>query len=183
MNSSDRSVAPIDAALRRRFSIVEIAPDYELLGKHLEADGVADLTAPWNAWTGKSVARLAVELLRGLNMRIDAALGRDFLLGQSNFWQVRGDTPEEALRSLASAWDLRVVQTVRLALQDDDDTLAFILNAGKSSDAVESSTQAAWWKKADPAHERFARARLDFNILAAMQTPALHVELKRLAGI
>ena len=31
MNSSDRSVAPLDAALRRRFSIVRVDPDYDVL--------------------------------------------------------------------------------------------------------------------------------------------------------
>lgn len=181
MNSSDRSVAPLDAALRRRFSIEEIEPDYDLLGRRLDADDQADLTTPWDEWTPSSVAKLAVELLRAINARIDASLGRDFRLGHSNFWHVGGSSPEDALRSLASAWDLRVVQTVRLALQDDDDTLAFILKAGRSSDAPTTSSQAVWWKKADPAHEQFARPRLSFNTLTAMPTEALHSELTRLA--
>lgn len=183
MNSSDRSVAPLDAALRRRFSIVEIGPNYELLAEHLDADSSADLSAPWDEWTPGFVALLAVELLREVNTRIDAALGRDFLLGHSNFWQVGGETAETALRSLAVAWDLRIIQTLRLALQDDDDTLAFILSAGKSSDAVEASSQAVWWRRADPSHERFARPRLDFNDLAGMTAPDLHTELTRLSGL
>ncbi|MEP9391910.1 AAA family ATPase [Gordonia sp. VNK1] len=37
MNSSDRSVAPLDAALRRRFSILDYQPDYNALENHLEA--------------------------------------------------------------------------------------------------------------------------------------------------
>lgn len=181
MNSSDRSVAPLDAALRRRFSIVEIGPDYELLARHLKADGDADLAAPWDQWTPQTVAKLAVVLLEGINARIDASLGRDFRLGHSNFWHVGGETADDALRSLASAWDLRVVQTVRLALQDDDDTLAFVLKADRSSNAATTSTQAVWWKKADPAHEQFARPRLNFNTLTDMPTDALHSELVRLA--
>lgn len=181
MNSSDRSVAPLDAALRRRFSIVEIGPDYELLAGHLNADGGADLAAPWDQWTPEAVAKLATALLEGVNARIDASLGRDFRLGHSNFWHVGGETAEDALRSLASAWDLRVVQTIRLALQDDDDTLAFILKAGRSSDAVTDSSQAVWWKRADPAHEQFARPRLNYNMLSDMSTVALHSELVRLA--
>lgn len=182
MNSSDRSVAPLDAALRRRFSIVEIGPDYDLLARHLNADDGADLAAPWGQWTPRAVAKLAAALLERVNARIDASLGRDFRLGHSNFWHVGGGTAEDALRSLASAWDLRVVQTIRLALQDDDDTLAFILKAGRSSDAVNTSPQAVWWKKADPAHEQFARPRLSFNTLSDMSIDALHPELVRLAG-
>ncbi|WP_181158554.1 AAA family ATPase [Leucobacter massiliensis] len=183
MNSSDRSVAPLDAALRRRFSIVEIGPDYELLAAQLSADLDADLSDPWSNWTPGHVASLAVELLRGINARIEASLGRDFLLGHSNFWHVAGDSAEDALRSLASAWDLRVVQTMRLALQDDDDTLAFILNAGKPEDAVASSSHAVWWLAADPAHEQFARPRLAFNPIAGMPSDELHTELSRLAGV
>lgn len=182
MNSSDRSVAPLDAALRRRFSIVEIGPDYELLSRHLIGDKNADLSSPWGSWTPEAVAKLAVELLRGINARIDASLGRDFRLGHSNFWHVGGSTSEDALYSLASAWDLHVVQTLRLALQDDDDTLAFILKAGKSSDAVDSSPQAVWWKKADPTHEQFARPQLNFNAVTGMPTTGMHAELLRLAG-
>jgi 5-methylcytosine-specific restriction protein B len=182
MNSSDRSVAPLDAALRRRFSIVEIGPDYELLGGHLGAVTGADFSAPWDQWTPGLVARLAVELLRGINARIEASLGRDFLLGHSNLWHVFGDTPETALLALASAWDLRIVQTMRLALQDDDDTLAFIFSAGKSNDATETSSRAAWWKKADAAHDQFARPRLNFNLLSGLSPEVLHAEIKRLAG-
>ena len=183
MNSSDRSVAPLDAALRRRFSIVEVGPDYGLLGSQLGANQSADLAAPWGNWTNETVACLAVELLREINSRIEVALGRDFLLGHSNFWHVRGDSADAALLSLASAWDLRIVQTMRLALQDDDDTLAFILKAGKSSDAVESSNRAVWWKKANPAHGRFARPFLKFNNVAELNVNNLLDELKRLAGI
>lgn len=183
MNSSDRSVAPLDAALRRRFSIVEIEPDYELLSAHLNAVKVADFDLQWDLWTPNLVAALAVELLHGINARIEASLGRDFLLGHSNFWHVTGDTAEKALKSLASAWDLRVVQTMRLALQDDDETLAFIFKAGESSNAESTSTHAVWWKVADVTHERFARARLNFNSLSEFPLEALRLELVRLAGV
>lgn len=183
MNSSDRSVAPLDAALRRRFSIIEIAPDYKLLSSHLVANDNADLSAIWDDWTLGTVAKLSVALLKALNSRIEAALGRDFTLGHSNFWQVGGATPEEALRSLAGAWDQRIVQTLRLALQDDDDTLAFILNAGKSRDASsDAPDRAVWWKKADSAFDQFPRPRIQFNDLVSFTTPVLLSELKRLAG-
>jgi 5-methylcytosine-specific restriction enzyme B len=35
MNSTDRSVAPLDAALRRRFAIIFVGPDYEVLASRL----------------------------------------------------------------------------------------------------------------------------------------------------
>lgn len=47
MNSSDRSVAPLDAALRRRFSILDYPPDYNALENHLEAaDDLPAQTTP-----------------------------------------------------------------------------------------------------------------------------------------
>lgn len=185
MNSSDRSVAPLDAALRRRFSIVEMGPDYDLLKRQLGADPEADFSSAWEEWTPATVSQLAVCVLAGLNDRIEAALGRDFALGHSNLWHVGGETSSDALRSLAVAWDRRIVQTLRLALQDDDDTLAFLLAAGKSDAArdVESS-RAVWWKKGDPNYEQFSRSRLQFSELAELgDDRELADEFKRLAGL
>ena len=182
MNSSDRSVAPIDSALRRRFSIIEIAPDYDLLGARLGSDPAADLTAPLLSWIPAHVAKLAVELLKAINNRIDVSLGRDFRLGHSNFWNVSGVSSDDALRSLAEAWDLRVVQTMRLALQDDDETLAFILKAGKSSNATATSDQAVWWKESSPNFDQFSRPQLSFNRLDKLSSTHMRDELLRLAG-
>jgi 5-methylcytosine-specific restriction protein B len=184
MNSSDRSVAPLDAALRRRFSIVEMPPDYEALSRHIAADADADLTLPWNQWTPDAVSQLTVSLLRALNERIDAVLGQDFRLGQSNFWHVSGQAATERLHSLAVAWDRRVAQTLRLALQDNDDLLGAILIAGTSAHAVvNNETQAAWWKASDSSLGTYGTPRLHFNELATLETGELHTELLRLAGL
>ena len=43
MNTADRSIALVDHALRRRFSFIHLAPDYDVLRSHLEKNGlVAD---------------------------------------------------------------------------------------------------------------------------------------------
>lgn len=71
MNSSDRSIATLDVALRRRFQFVELAPDPDgnLLGNVKIAD------------TGLT----AGTLLRGLNDRILPRQGRHKLIGHSYF--------------------------------------------------------------------------------------------------
>ena len=70
MNTADRSLTPLDTALRRRFECIEMMPDPEALG-HRQIDGL-DLTT----------------LLHTLNARIELLLGRDALLGQAYFWSV-----------------------------------------------------------------------------------------------
>src|SRR3546814_14299373 len=92
MNSSDRSVAPLDAALRRRFSIVDIPPDYQSLADKLGGAIDAQFSAPWAEWEPGTIGSLAVKLLRRINGRIASISGRDFELGQSNFWHATGDT-------------------------------------------------------------------------------------------
>ena len=184
MNSSDRSVAPLDAALRRRFTIIEMGPDYDTLAGHLSADLNADFAAPLDQWDVHAVGALAVRLLQAVNGRISAVLGSDFELGQSNFWHVTGDSAEEALYSLARAWDERVVPTLRLAMQDDDEALAAILRAGSLTNSqTTSETRTAWWKAADPSLGSFARARLHFNLLSELETDDVVAELKRLGEL
>lgn len=184
MNSSDRSVAPLDAALRRRFTIKEMGPDYEALAEQLGADETADLSAPIDDWSAAYVGNLAVALLKSLNRRIDAVMGTDFRLGQSNFWNVSGDTVHERLRALALAFDHRIVQTLRLALQDDDGSLAAVLLAGTADEPSGSPQSVAWWKKGDPALGSYATDRIHLRDLSAHSDDMEKVvtELRRQAG-
>lgn len=182
MNSSDRSVAPLDAALRRRFTIVEMPPNYAVLGQHLGSEELPDYGAPFADWTPSTVASLAVELLQAVNKRIDAVLGTDFRLGQSNFWAVSGDTAEEAVKSLAAAFDYRVVSTLKIAMQDDDGALAAILRAGTPSTPLAGSAAVAYWKQSDPELGSYASARLHLREISAFGTSAAVEELLRQAG-
>jgi 5-methylcytosine-specific restriction enzyme B len=183
MNTSDRSVAPLDAALRRRFTIVEMGPDYDLLAQQLAADDDADLQADADKWTIGHVGKLAVALLRALNHRIDMVLGPDFRLGHSNFWQVDGETTEAALRSLTSAFDHRIVQTLRLSLQDDDGALAAILRAGSSDQPFVSNSSTAWWEKPDSELGTFASDRLHLRVLSSLPPAKALAEMRRQAGL
>jgi hypothetical protein len=72
MNSVDRSVTPIDTALRRRFDFVEVPPNPDLLMKILVNGHELDLA----------------NLLRTLNLRIEYLLDRDHLIGHSYFMKV-----------------------------------------------------------------------------------------------
>ncbi|MCJ1702137.1 AAA family ATPase [Rathayibacter festucae] len=181
MNSSDRSVAPLDAALRRRFTIVEMGPNYDALAAQLAADVTADFSDPLSDWTIGHVGKLAVELLKALNARIDGVLGTDFRLGQSNLWNTRANTVEEGIRNLAAAFDHRIVQTLRLSLQDDDGSLAAILRAG-TADKPEGGPEApARWTPADSTLGTFATDRVHIRPLSGNTNETIVEELRRQA--
>lgn len=132
LNSSDRSVAPIDAALRRRFSILRVEPDDEVLAQRFgvpvpDAWTGADDPTQWDVQT---VQALAIHLIRSLNERIELILGADFLLGHAVVWNVGGADVEAAVRSLAAAFDEFIVSTLRMTFADQDEPLAAILRAG-----------------------------------------------------
>ena len=65
MNTSDRSIALLDIALRRRFTFIEIMPDPELL-KNTTIEGIN-----------------LGELLENINEKITNLIGRDYQLGHS----------------------------------------------------------------------------------------------------
>jgi 5-methylcytosine-specific restriction protein B len=79
MNTADRSIALLDAALRRRFAFIEVTPDYELL------DGVVI--------NGLSLAAF----LKELNARVSREFGREKEIGHSFLMGPSGaiTTPEE----------------------------------------------------------------------------------------
>ena len=68
MNTSDKSIAQIDVALRRRFSFEEMMPSYEELGEidEIEVD----------------------KLLHKINKRVEFLLDRDHLIGHAYFVRV-----------------------------------------------------------------------------------------------
>ncbi|WP_085370724.1 McrB family protein [Leifsonia sp. NCR5] len=75
MNSSDRSIAPLDAALRRRFAFVRVNP---LAGDELKGRLESSLPA-----VGDEVIARSVAALDGLNSALENALGPDSTLGHS----------------------------------------------------------------------------------------------------
>jgi MoxR-like ATPase len=136
MNDLDRSVAPLDAAFRRRFAAIEARIDYEslrdqLLGQSAELN---DAEAEEN----DKIADAAVRLLRGVNRVIRAQAGTDFQLGPSYFWNIA--SAGDPLANLLDAWDERVMPQLRdyfrvggptfadLGIETDDDDEPLLLS-------------------------------------------------------
>jgi 5-methylcytosine-specific restriction enzyme B len=176
LNSSDRSVAPLDAALRRRFAILSVGPDPAVLAKHLgvdevtEADVFTPSTADANAWTSTDVKRLALHLLVSLNPRIAAVLGEDFLLGHALLWPV-GEADDAGVRSaLCSAFDERIAATLRLTFVDQDDLLAAVLGVG-TPDAPAPGSRVATWRPAPATVAAVAAPSLELHATGLMSWP------------
>lgn len=133
-NSSDRSVAPLDAALLRRFSLVRVGPDAGVLAVHFgltdfDADDVAYQSTPIDQWGAAEVRRLAVHLLLRLNERLRRILGEDHELGHALFWEVPIDADRtKTAAALAAEFEEKVIGRLRQTLRDKDEQLAVILN-------------------------------------------------------
>ena len=94
MNTADRSIALLDAALRRRFAFQEIMPSPELLD-HLTVEG-----------TEASVNLGA--LLRSINQKVIEKVDRDHQIGHSYFLKLAEIEPQERPEMLEFIWNHQV---------------------------------------------------------------------------
>ena len=111
MNTADRGISPIDAALRRRFDFVERMPDPNLVKKDIE--GV----------NGR-------RLLTAINEQIVENLDRDHQIGHTYLMKV------ETLDELAQAFQTQIIPLLQEYFYDDWERMhsvlggnAFITNA------------------------------------------------------
>lgn len=123
MNTADRSLAGLDLALRRRFFFQEMPPRPELLDQ-LVVDGV-----PIGA------------LLRIINRRITALLGRDYCLGHAIFMPLCDD---RSLQRLATIFQKQVLPLLQEYFFEDWQKIALVLNdhrkSGKTRFVVEDES-------------------------------------------
>jgi GTPase subunit of restriction endonuclease len=92
MNTADRSLASMDIALRRRFTFIEVPPSPELLaGVQVEGVPIDDL-------------------LRVLNLRIEALLDRDHRLGHAYFLPLKSAPNLDLLESIFRGQILPLLQ-------------------------------------------------------------------------
>jgi len=105
MNTADRSIAPIDTALRRRFTFEEMPPKPSLLKDKLE-DIDLDLE----------------KLLTAINTRIEYLYDRDHTIGHSYFLDV------DSLSKLREVFKNNIIPLLAEYFHDDWENIKLILN-------------------------------------------------------
>jgi DNA polymerase III delta prime subunit len=120
MNSTDKSIALVDIALRRRFKFEKIPPKYSLI-KNLTAQKV----------------------LKALNKNICALKNSDFIIGHSYFMKIpETDTNNEKLREIFIS---QVLPLIEEYFYNDWEALATIL--GKDSIELSQPTSKIYWNE------------------------------------
>lgn len=138
MNSVDKSIAPLDAALRRRFHVERLGPELDVISTQLGIDTPPDpLFLPAVITDPLDVARLAVALLRSLNEGVAAFLGPDFQLGH---WFLRplADAHDlaEMEDGLVELWLNRLLPQLEEYFQGRSDQLRALLRSPRLGDPV-----------------------------------------------
>ena len=114
MNTADRSIALVDAALRRRFHFVPFFPDSGpmagLLRRWLER-------ADEPAWIGELVDAVNAELKKDLE-------GSHLLLGPSHFMKAYGSAPDKQRRRLRRIWEYNIEPFIEDQFFGDPDRIA-----------------------------------------------------------
>lgn len=114
MNTADRSIARIDAALRRRFNFVEMLPESEML-KDILIDGI-------------DIAKL----LDTLNKRITVLLDREHTIGHSYFLQPLKADP--SIDRLATIFENEIIPLLQEYFYDDYEKIQLVLGDNQKPD-------------------------------------------------
>ena len=110
MNTADRSVEALDAALRRRFSFEEMPPKYDLDGLKYEIAGIN-----------------AADILQTINQRIEKLLDKDHAIGHAYFLQ-KENTP--SVKTLQNSFYKSIIPLLQEYFFGDYGKIGLVLGRG-----------------------------------------------------
>ena len=110
MNTADRSIAPIDTALRRRFVFEEMPPDSSLLKPIIEKDNEEDTKLELD------------KLLEAINTRIEYLYDRDHTIGHAYLIDVKN------LDDLRFAFKNKIIPLLAEYFYEDWENIDLVLN-------------------------------------------------------
>jgi len=122
MNTSDRSIALIDVALRRRFGFIEVMPDYDVIEKHIIDRANEDV---------KPLAEDALKALEVLNRRIRREFDRDHQIGHSYYLRLQKhlENKEEFMEELKMTWFHEILPLLQEYFYDSPEKLRRVLKS------------------------------------------------------
>ncbi len=129
MNSVDKSIAPLDSALRRRFHVIELAPNVVGMAEHLAVpkdimEGQIEPATP----TSSDECALALRLLSHLNSGIGVYLGPEFMLGEWYMSSLAGvNDVQSARKQLVAIWDHQLFPQLAELFHGRPEQLASVL--------------------------------------------------------
>lgn len=109
----------LDSALKRRFSIIELAPDYRALSLRLKAEESEIDCDNLFSLSENELKSLAIELLRTINGKIKDYIGSDAQIGQAAMW---GLAEKCAVSDLISTVDDNMLPIIEDLCVDDEIT-------------------------------------------------------------
>lgn len=148
MNSVDTSVAPLDAALRRRFTMVQLTPDLAGMQPMFNLPEADELAIPdFELKTREDVCALALQVLARLNAGIAMFLGSEFALGQ---WYLRPLVAtlnrDEAALALAEIWEKSLLPQLIEYFAGRSEQLLSVLREPASFSALRVSRPSSDWE-------------------------------------
>jgi len=125
MNTSDRSIALIDVALRRRFGFIEVMPDYDLIREHIIDKANENV---------KPTAEVALKALKTLNRRIRQEYDRDHQIGHSYYLRLQEHLEDgnEFLEELKMIWFHEILPLLQEYFYDSPEKLKRVLKSKDS---------------------------------------------------
>ncbi|MDQ0340527.1 5-methylcytosine-specific restriction protein B [Caldalkalibacillus uzonensis] len=108
MNTSDRSIKMMDAALKRRFAFIECMPRYELIDQTIDQLGLSPK-----------------DILEQINEKLVAMGGRDKQIGHAYF--MKDGQPVATVEDLKEIYELDIIPLVQDYCFDDYERLASIV--------------------------------------------------------
>lgn len=130
MNTTDRSIEALDAALRRRFSFRALLPRPDLLPKILlsdEANTEIDLNA----------------LLKTINQRLELLLDANHCIGHAYLWEL------DSLASLNDAFETRIIPLLEEYFYGNLGKIGLVLGKGFVEELPRANTRFADFSLAD----------------------------------
>lgn len=146
MNTADRSIALVDAALRRRFRFVHFPPDTSVFYREYDFSDHADLLRAANSPDDPARCLLAVSILglEKLNERIRRSpdLGRGKQVGHTNLLGVDQEAPQDTqIETLVDSWQYEIMPLLEEYYFGQFDRISEELFDGESEQLFDTEKQ------------------------------------------